>query len=297
MEIKTMKAVIYTRTSTRDQDLSHGAQELDCQRHAQTLGITDTVTFSDRVSGASHPSKRPALLKALKALSTGDLFLTAKRDRIGRDIVVTRQIEALVESRGAQVISLDTCNDDSAMARFQRNITDAQAEHYRDYIRERTKRALEEKKRRGEALGSPQRGYKADENGFLVVDEQEKAMTDQVREWKQEGLTLAQIRERCVTHNITTRRGSTPGLSTIAKWTADISTPSKKQKAGPKPGTPSTIRVEANSAGLLATILDLKAQGQSLQKIAEELTNRGYKTRKGTPYTKTQVWRIIDRNS
>lgn len=292
-----MKAVIYTRTSTRDQDLSHSAQELDCQRHALTLGITNTMTFSDRISGASHPSKRPALSNAMKALNAGDLFLTAKRDRIGRDIVITRQIEALVESRGAHVVSLDTCNDDSAMARFQRNITDAQAEHYRDYIRERTKRALEEKKRRGEALGSPQRGYKADENGLLIVDEQEKAMTDQVRQWKQEGLTLAQIKERCVTHNITTRRGSIPGLSTLAKWTADISTPSKKKKTGPKRGTPSTIRVENNSAGLLATILDLKALGHSLQEIAKEVTERGYKTRKSTPYTKTQIWRIIDRNS
>ena len=122
-------------------------------------------------------------------------------------------------------------------------------------------------------------------------------MTDLVRQWKTEGLTLAQIQALCSEHGVTTRRGTTPGISTIAKWTEGIHTKSKKEKPGVKRGTRSPKRLETSTPGLLATISDLKLKGFSLQQIATELFNRGYTTKNGTPYTKVQVWRIVNRNT
>lgn len=192
-----MKCIGYLRVST-DQQVESGlgleAQKSACEDCAKKLGSPITEFFRDEgLSGALSLEKRPGILNAINALKKEDIFIVAKRDRLGRDPLVLAMIEAAVSRKGARIISAageGTDNDDPASCLMRRMI-DAFSEYERLIIKARTKAALKAKKDKGQRVGHIPFGYKlAEDNVHLVQNELECSVLKKINALRAKKLSI-----------------------------------------------------------------------------------------------------------
>jgi DNA invertase Pin-like site-specific DNA recombinase len=149
-------AVAYRRVSTdeqRESGLGLEAQTAAIEVAGARYSLQVRATYTDAgLSGALPLAKRPGLLAALSALQRGDVLLTAKRDRLGRDVVNVAMIESAAARKGARVLSAageGTDNDDPT-GQLMRRMIDAFSEYERLLIGARTSAALRAKADRAE---------------------------------------------------------------------------------------------------------------------------------------------------
>jgi DNA invertase Pin-like site-specific DNA recombinase len=158
-----MQAVIYTRVSTDEQAESGAgihAQLDSCVAFAQQQGWQVIGVFSDEgVSGTADLDKRTGLLAALAALSKDVVLLVAKRDRIGRDVLLIKTVERMVSKRKSTIVALNGANQETPEANLFNGIIDQFAAYEVAVIRARTKAALAAKKARGECVGRLPYGF------------------------------------------------------------------------------------------------------------------------------------------
>ena len=126
----------YARVSTDDQDLSLQIDAL--QQH----GIPKTAIFMDKVSGAK--TERPGLTKCLESLTSGDILVVWRLDRLGRSM---RHLITLVEDLRSKGIGFRSLNEGAidttcASGELIFNIFSALAQFERRLIQERTKAGL-----------------------------------------------------------------------------------------------------------------------------------------------------------
>lgn len=144
-----MKFVAYYRVSTNKQEqsgLGLEAQRAHVQAFAQRLEGTILSEYTDIESGKSN--KRQELAKAMhQAKTTGATLLIAKLDRLSRDV---NFISGLMKSD----VQFLACDNPSAN-KLTIHIYAAMAEHEREQIADRTRRALAALKARGVELGTP----------------------------------------------------------------------------------------------------------------------------------------------
>lgn len=285
-----MRALIYTRRSTDSQDNTHIAQEHELRAWTAKQSIEIVIVFTDLISGSKGHEERPALTELLNTIQSGDLVIATKRDRLSRDVLNAKLIEREIKSRGGELLTLDAQN------RLTANILDAIAEDERERIAERTRTALADLKRRGLPSGTPELGTQIID-GELTEDLAERTKIERVRTWRAEGLTLAEIRERCAAIGITSRSGQTPALNTIRLWVEGVNPPVPISRApkSPASGPAPQRRVQARPENqhLEAMIKLYKEQGLSVRAIAAKIEEHGFRTRRGTPIGKTQVQRIL----
>lgn len=285
-----MRALIYTRRSTDSQDNTHIAQEHELRAWTAKQSIEIVIVFTDLISGSKGHEERPALTELLNTIQSGDLVIATKRDRLSRDVLNAKLIEREIKSRGGELLTLDAQN------RLTANILDAIAEDERERIAERTRTALADLKRRGLPSGTPELGTQIID-GELTEDLAERTKIERVRTWRAEGLTLAEIRERCAAIGITSRSGQTPALNTIRLWVEGVNPPVSISRApkSPASGPAPQRRVQARPENqhLEAMIKLYKEQGLSVRAIAAKIEEHGFRTRRGTPIGKTQIQRIL----
>jgi len=285
-----MRALIYTRRSTDSQDNTHIAQEHELRAWATKQGIETVASFTDLISGSKAHEGRPALTELLSSIQHGDVVIATKRDRLSRDVLNAKLIEREIKSRGGELVTLDAQN------RLTANILDAIAEDERERIAERTRTALADLKRRGLPSGTPELGTQII-NGELTDNQAERAKIEQVRSWRAEGLTLAEIRERCITHGIASRSGHPPALNTIRLWAKGVNplTPTSTAPKSPAKGPAPQRRIQARPENqhLEAMIKLYKEQGLSVRAITAKIEEHGFRNSKGNPIGKTQIQRII----
>lgn len=299
-----MRALIYTRQSTDDQDTTQASQTHECRLWAEANGYEIAASFHDEISGSSKAWTRDGFTAMLKEIKDGDTIISKRRDRLGRDAFLTKQAEKMIEALGATFRTPDSLDPTSIIGKLTNSIQDATAEYELDLIRERTRSALAELRRQGKPSGTPTLGTKiiyrtTTQNGEeittgeLAPDLNEVDKINLVREWRSQGATYEQLRQRCEDNGLTSRRGCTPSLRTLHSWCKGITKPKAKAttKEGPVPAR--RIEARAENKGLSALVTSLKAQGMSLRKIAAKVTAEGYTTSKGGPITKTQIMRIL----
>lgn len=203
-----MRFVTYLRVSTDDQADSRAglrAQVDACTIHAHRAGGEIVGPFADEgVSGALPIDKRPGLMAALAEIGKGDVLLIAKRDRLGRDIMVLATIEAMIRAKGARVVSAageGTGSDDPGDA-LLRMLIDAFAVYERLVIKARTSAALGAKRRRGERTGRIPFGFDLVDDGRrskegrpigLVPNPAEQSVIAEIRALADGGMLPAEI--------------------------------------------------------------------------------------------------------
>lgn len=217
-------AVAYTRVSTDEQHLGVDAQRSQIEAYAARAGIQIASWHADAgVSGGADIGDRPALRAALAELRTAGagVFLVAKRDRLARDLLLALTIERKeVAAAGARVVSADgSGNGTDLNDSLLRGILDVFAEHERAVIRDRTRRALAEKRARGERLGAVPYGYQRSGSG-LVESEAEQGVLRVVRELRAAGLSQRAIVAELAKRGLVSRVGRPFQATQIARMLA-----------------------------------------------------------------------------
>jgi DNA invertase Pin-like site-specific DNA recombinase len=134
-----MRAALYTRVSTTDQNADLQVREL--RSYAGHQGWDIIQEYADTMSGAK--ASRPALIKLMADARAGkfDCLLVWKLDRFGRSLVDCLLNIRTLEDHGIRFIAvtqgLDTDQQNPA-SRFLLHVLGAAAEFERALIRERT---------------------------------------------------------------------------------------------------------------------------------------------------------------
>jgi DNA invertase Pin-like site-specific DNA recombinase len=149
-----MRAAIYARVSTFDQEPENQLQEL--RRYVEARGWTGTEFVDRGVSGAKD--KRPALDALIRYAKRRrfDVLVCWRLDRLGRNL---RHLVTLIEELQAirvGFVSLGEGIDATTPAgKLQLHILAALAEFERERIRERVLAGLQRAKAAGRRLGRP----------------------------------------------------------------------------------------------------------------------------------------------
>jgi len=214
MEVRAMRYVIYLRVSTDEQaDSKAGlnAQLDSCRAHIKRNSGECLDVFSDEgISGAAGLEKRPGLLQAIASLDKGDTLLVAKRDRLGRDPIVTAMIESAIARKKARVVSAagEGTDGDSPSDVLMRRMIDAFAEYERLIIKARTSSALQAKKTRNERVGSIPYGFRLSGDGVHIEENPaEQEVITEIRRLGTAGLNLPAICRELERKGFTTRTG------------------------------------------------------------------------------------------
>lgn len=160
-----MKAALYARVSTTDQDC--GMQLRELRDYCQRRGWEIAGEFVDTGwSGAK--ASRPQLdrLMADAHQARFQAVLVWKLDRWGRSLINSLQSVQELASLGVRFIAvtqnIDT-DESNPMSRFMLHIFGAFAELEREMIRERTISGVRAAKAKGKKLGRPKRVFRRDE--------------------------------------------------------------------------------------------------------------------------------------
>jgi putative DNA-invertase from lambdoid prophage Rac len=149
-----MKAAIYARVSTLDQEPEHQLQEL--RRYVEARNWT-AVEYVDRgVSGAKN--RRPAFDRLLADAKRRrfDVLVCWRLDRLGRNL---RHLVTLIDELTAFGIGFASLGEgidtQTPSGRLQLHILAALAEFERERIRERVLAGLQRARTQGKRLGRP----------------------------------------------------------------------------------------------------------------------------------------------
>jgi DNA invertase Pin-like site-specific DNA recombinase len=196
-----MKAIGYIRVSTEEQatvGVSLQAQREKIEAYAKLYDLELVEIIVD--GGQSAKSlDRPGLDRALGMLRgrKADGLVVAKLDRLTRSVA---DLNCLIEGyfsekAGRQLWSVaDSIDTRSAAGRLVLNILASVSQWEREAIGERTKDALQSKRRRGERVGAVPFGFRLDQDGVrLVEDPEEQEVLHLVEELRARGLSTRAI--------------------------------------------------------------------------------------------------------
>lgn len=218
-EVK-MKLIGYPRVSTEEQaaeGISLDAQRARLEAYCSAFGHELVEVIAD--AGVSAKSlKRPGLRRALKMLRAGqaDGLLVVKLDRLTRSI---RDLVDLVDKyfkpgKSALISVGESIDTATASGRMMLNLLGLMAQWEREAIAERTREALQHKKRAGARLGQVPYGYRREGNAF-VPDPAEQAVIARVRELAAGGAKLSAIAITLKAEGLRTKGGGEWHLTTI----------------------------------------------------------------------------------
>lgn len=208
-----MATIIYTRVSTQEQaDSGAGLNaQLDaCLAYAKAQGWNVIGDYQDAgVSGTADVEKRTGLMTAIGELRKGDVLLVAKRDRIGRDVMLVKTIERMVAKRKASIHALNGSNEATPEGALMNTLMDGFAAYEVAVIRARTKAALCAKKARGERMGKIPFGFQADDDGVhLVPCEREQGILRMIADFRNDGYSLQRIANALNNKSLFNRQGN-----------------------------------------------------------------------------------------
>ena len=165
------RAVLYLRVSTEEQadtdynaeGYSLPAQREACLRLADQLGATVTAEdeYVDRGESAKS-AKRPELQRMLKRLrEQGDVdyVIVHKVDRLARNRKDDVEIDLVIRSSGARLVSASENIDDTPHGKLIRNIMADFAQYYSDNLATEAKKGARQKAKFGGTPYKPPIGY------------------------------------------------------------------------------------------------------------------------------------------
>lgn len=150
------KVFAYYRVSTQEQILDR--QKDAVEAYAKAYGLTIDKVFEEKVSGKSI-AERPELNRMLEQLREGDTVIVNDLSRLSRSVRDTlRLAEEVFQGQGVNLISIKEKIDTSTpTGRFVMTVIAGMNQMEREQIAERTRGALNARKRRGAKLGRPEK--------------------------------------------------------------------------------------------------------------------------------------------
>ena len=192
----------YCRVSTgrqADEGESLGAQQRSVEGYAMMQRITADRMFIERGVSASKPlADRPEGAKLLALLSSGDIVITTKLDRMFRSATDALNVCDRLKKAGVSLHMIDLGGDvtGNGISRLVFTILSAVAEAERDRTRERIREVKADQKARTRYLGGTVPfGWQLGSAGGLVAVEAEQAAIRRMITLRQSGNGLRGIVE------------------------------------------------------------------------------------------------------
>lgn len=139
-------------------------------------------------------------------LGAGSLVVQ-RLDRYSRDPLTAALAESELRKNGASLVCADGAGSgDDPTSELIRGILLAVARFEKSLIRARIKAALAVKRARGERVGAPPYGYRA-EGKSLVPDADEMATRERLRQLRASGLTVRGVLARATSEGLRNRLG------------------------------------------------------------------------------------------
>ena len=165
-----MKAYVYARVSTRDQNLE--VQLAEIKKYTDFRGFDVLGVFTDKASGKD--TNREGYKEMIKALEVNPLGVKAivvhKLDRIGRNIRDLINIADFLEKNGIGLISITNNIDTTTKeGRLFFYMLASLAEYERELIMERTALGYEAAVLKGVKMGQPSKNVPIDEVKRLLA--------------------------------------------------------------------------------------------------------------------------------
>lgn len=175
----------YMRLSTNEnkQSNSFDVQLNEIKKHFKV----DKV-FKETISGSAPLHKRKALLKLLDSIHKGDKVVVMRLDRLSRDTIQSGWIRYEIEKKKSELITLENKKKNST-SKLIENILLAFAQYEKETTLWRIRKALENKKSKGEALGGKYAkfGYKfvyVDGKKMLHKNEEEQKVISRIKKFR-----------------------------------------------------------------------------------------------------------------
>lgn len=155
--IKPLRAALYHRVSTADQDQAGARDELRAAAIAR--GMTATLEIEETGSGARND--RPGLAKVMEAAMSGkvEAVLVRHLDRFGRSALDLLANIQRLDDAGVRFIAVSQALDikpgGDAMSRLILTVLSGVAAFEREMIRERSRLGLAKARKAGKRLGRP----------------------------------------------------------------------------------------------------------------------------------------------
>lgn len=195
-----MTVYAYVRVSTARQ-VAEG-ESLDVQQrqisgYALMHGFAvDEVIIEEGVSGSVPVSERPAGAALFARLTSGDVVIAAKLDRLFRSALDALQVVEDLRAKRVKLHLIDLGGDiaGNGLSKLFFTVASAFAEAERDRIRERISQVKADQRERGRFLGGARPfGYRIAADGELVEDATEQKAIARMRELRDQGLSLRAV--------------------------------------------------------------------------------------------------------
>lgn len=188
------------RRSTNKQEFSIDRQQHLINEFAFANRIVIEQFFIEPpVSGKSPLSKRPVLLEAISRLRRNDTLIVLNTSRLAREAYIFYEIAFAIRKRQANLVFADgspsNLFSDNPLDKFMAEMFASIASLERATIANRVQTGMEAARRKGVALGRPDRiryGY-ANEHGKLIPRLDEMAVIEQAVQLRQLGYSYRQV--------------------------------------------------------------------------------------------------------
>jgi site-specific DNA recombinase len=209
----TIQVIGYCRVSTEYQreNTSLDKQEADIRDFCRLHNLELVNIVADAESGYGPANKRPAFVRAINYLQTGEAqaLVVWKLDRYSRNVKEGLELFSYFEKKGYDLISVrDQINTATPAGRAFFQMALVFAEWERNTIVERVKTGLAVKRARGEfAGGSAPYGWRI-EDGCIVLHVEEQKRLERMRRWQESDLMSCKaIAEKLNAEGIPSKRG------------------------------------------------------------------------------------------
>src|ERR1700720_2743354 len=194
-----MKTLGYVRVST-DKQAERGISLEAQAEKIRAVALVQSAELSEIIveSGESAKSlNRPGMARLLAMVEGGQVkaVIVAKLDRLTRSVKDLCELLERFERRGVALISVaESLDTSSAAGRLVLNIMTAVSQWEREAIGERTRDALQHKRRQSERVGNIAFGYRLSADlRHLEPDPTERAALEAIRDLRRQGHTLRGI--------------------------------------------------------------------------------------------------------
>ena len=194
-----INVICYVRVSTADQTSGKDTQIDVIEKKIQSLGyrhILDIFVDED-VSGDSHVEERPGfkrLLNYVKDFNKNNSGNPVKeiwvqtRDRISRDVDMLGYASVVLRANGIEIRATEE-SDEMLVTRIYDMLGEEELKKYRQKRMYGIKRRIQETK----IMSRPPIGYKINENGKLVVDEEMRPKLVEIFQMFEDNETMSKI--------------------------------------------------------------------------------------------------------
>jgi len=211
-----MKYVCLTRVSSQGQ-MDGYSPEYQSNQFKKYVGEKPYVFFEEVEKGWRPVDKRNVLLDAIDCLENGDVLLVTHPDRLSRgDADERAYIKYLVRKKGARIEYTDAPNGETMEEKVMEMVTGIVSYIETHNIRRRVISAHQTAKIQKKRLGFVKYGYR-DEDGKLVMDDQEQENIKYLKALRRKGYSLRKIVALASNVGVVNRKGKAFDLGSLRR--------------------------------------------------------------------------------